>query len=78
VIARGLVSATLFLLAGKFPPGKEADLHLVLSLVKETIKIRVCWKEKMIQNTTFPFKAFPAFHFSASANRSEIDFSVSF
>jgi len=44
-------------------PGEEIDLHLVPDLLKETVEIRLWWKNTMVQRLTYPFKAFPRVHF---------------
>jgi hypothetical protein len=44
-------------------PGEEIDLHLVPDLIKETVEIRLWWKNAMVQSLTYPFKAFPRVHF---------------
>jgi hypothetical protein len=44
-------------------PGEEVDLHLVPHLARETVEIRIWWKETMIQSVNYPFKAFPRVHF---------------
>jgi hypothetical protein len=45
------------------PPGEELDLHLVPDLAKETVEIRIWWRQSFVQSVTYPFRAFPRVHF---------------
>jgi len=45
------------------PPGEDVDLHLVPNLSRQTVEVRVWWKETLVQSVIYPFKAFPRVHF---------------
>ncbi len=45
------------------PPGVEVELHLIPNIDRETVELRVWWKETIVQSVIYPFKAFPRVHF---------------
>lgn len=45
------------------PPGEEVEIHLIPNIDRETVELRVWWKETIVQNVIYPFKAFPRVHF---------------
>ncbi len=45
------------------PPGEEVEVHLIPNIDRETVELRVWWKETNVQTVVYPFKAFPRVHF---------------
>ena len=45
------------------PPGEEVELHLIPNTDRETVELRIWWKDKNVQSVVYPFKAFPRVHF---------------
>jgi len=45
------------------PPGQEVEVHLIPNIDRETVELRVWWKETNVQSLVYPFKAFPRVHF---------------
>jgi hypothetical protein len=45
------------------PPGEEVEVHLIPNIDRETVELRVWWKETIVQSVIYPFKAFPRVHF---------------
>jgi len=45
------------------PPGEEVEIHLIPNIDRETIELRVWWKETIVQSVIYTFKAFSRVHF---------------
>jgi len=45
------------------PPGEEVEVHMIPNIDRETVELRVWWKETIVQSVVYPFKAFPRVHF---------------
>jgi hypothetical protein len=45
------------------PPGEEVEVHLIPNIDRETVELRVWWKETIVQSVIYPFKTFPRVHF---------------
>lgn len=45
------------------PPGEEVEVHLIPNTDRETVELRIWWKDKNVQSVVYPFKAFPRVHF---------------
>jgi hypothetical protein len=45
------------------PPGEEVEIHLIPNIDRETVELRVWWKNTTVQRVIYPFKTFPRVHF---------------